>query len=188
MGKIHTFNPELLVIGVLSTKPEAYTRLCEMLETAFGPIAAESPHFPFTFTDYYNPEMGEGIIRNFYTFTRLVDPSTLASIKICTNEIEEIFADNSGARKINLDPGILSAERFVLATTKNRGHRIPLQDGIYGEVTLLYTKKEYQTLPWTYADFKTDAYSQLLKEYRADYLQKLHELQALDQRSQGPAI
>ena len=54
----------------------------------------------------------------------------------------------------------------VLATTKNNVHRIPLQKGIYGEVTLMYVNKEYQTLPWTYADYRTPAFHEIFKEMR----------------------
>ena len=77
-----------------------------------------------------------------------------------------LFADGNGNRKINLDPGLLSLSSLILATTKNNVHRIPLQKGIYGEVTLMYVNREYQTLPWTYADYRTPAFHEIFKEMR----------------------
>ena len=151
MGAIEPFAKTKLIMGVLSTLPEKKEELRHLLVDEFGPIDYESQEFDFTFTDYYVPEMGSGIKRFFYSFVNLVSPDQLPDIKIRTNELEEKFAAG-GNRKINLDPGLLSLSSLILATTKNNVHRIPLQKGIYGEVTLMYVNREYQTLPWTYAD------------------------------------
>ena len=153
-------------MGVLSTLPEEKEALRRILVKEFGPIDYESQEFDFTFTDYYVPEMGSGIKRFFYSFVNLVNPDQLPDIKIRTNELEEKFATPDGNRKINLDPGLLSLSSLILATTKNNVHRIPLQKGIYGEVTLMYVNKEYQTLPWTYADYRTPAFHAIFKEMR----------------------
>ncbi len=169
MGSIGKFTKEKLVIGVLSTRPGRHGELEEILTDAFGPIEQVYGPGPFTFTDYYEKEMGPGIQRYFYVARDLVSPEGLASIKHQTDRIEQRFSEE-GKRKINLDPGILSRDRFILATTKDRGHRIPLQQGVYGEVTLIYMHGGYQVLPWTYTDFRTEAYRDLLKEIRNSYL------------------
>ena len=80
----------------------------------------------------------------------------LSAVKRRTNEIEAESAVN-GCRRINLDPGILDFNRFILATTKNRGHRIPLTDGIYGELTLLFVRGRFRPFPWTYADYRSES-------------------------------
>lgn len=165
MGQIEPFAKNKLIIGVLSTLPGEKEKLRHILVEEFGPIDYESQEFDFSFTDYYVPEMGNGIKRFFYSFVNLVDPETLPDIKIRTNGLEEMFAQG-GNRKINLDPGLLSLSSLILATTKNNVHRIPLQKGIYGEVTLMYVNKEYQTLPWTYADYRTPAFHDIFKEMR----------------------
>ncbi|MCK5156994.1 MAG: DUF4416 family protein, partial [Spirochaetales bacterium] len=108
----------------------------------------------------------------FLTFNQLVEPDRLAEIKELTNLIEEEFRSGN-KRRVNLDPGILSETRFILATTKDRGHRVPLKNGIYGEVTLIYMNKEFKPLPWTYADFCDPVYRNLLKEIRKLYLKQL---------------
>jgi hypothetical protein len=51
-----------------------------------------------------------------------------------------------------------------------------MQKGIYGEVTLLFISKNFQALPWTYIDYKTEEYSKILKEIRALYKNNLKEL------------
>ena len=111
-------------------------------------------------------------MRFFVSFEELADPSDFAEIKITTNRLEEIFASD-GKRKVNLDPGMLSLERFMLATTKNNGHRIPLSNGIYAEVTLRYVKKEFRDLPWTYADYRSGSYKRILEEIREKYRKDL---------------
>ena len=166
MGAIEPFAKSKLIMGVLSTLPEEKEALRRILVKEFGPIDYESQEFDFIFTDYYVPEMGSGIKRFFYSFVNLVNPDQLPDIKIRTNELEEKFATPDGNRKINLDPGLLSLSSLILATTKNNVHRIPLRKGIYGEVTLMYVNKEYQTLPWTYADYRTPAFHEIFKEMR----------------------
>ena len=177
MGAIESFAKTKLIMGVLSTLPGEKEALRHLLVEEFGPIDYESQEFDFTFTDYYVPEMGRGIKRFFYSFVNLVSPDQLPDIKIRTNELEERFAQD-GNRKINLDPGLLSLSSLILATTKNNVHRIPLQKGIYGEVTLMYVNREYQTLPWTYADYRTPAFHEIFKEMRTLLKKKLKAAQS----------
>jgi hypothetical protein len=172
MGQIRTFIPELLIMGVLCSRPETLPEARRRLVDVFGPLARETDPVPFLFTDYYNEEMGVPIQRFFMVFEELVDPSRLPWIKLQTNQIEEAFMEN-GQRKLNLDPGILSADNLILATTKDRSHRIPLADGIFGEVTLIYTKGAFQSLPWTYADYRSEEFKAFFKEFRSDYLAQL---------------
>ena len=74
-------------------------------------------------------------------------------------------------REAHLDGG-----KLVLATTKNYSHRIYLGDGIYAEVTLIYRNKGYVALPWTYPDYATEDYQQILRQVRALYLSQLRAL------------
>ena len=165
MGQIGNFQKEKLVIPVLSTLPEVREVLLRLLTDSFGPIDYESPLLDFNYTDYYTPEMGQNIKRFFLSFRDLVDPEKLAEIKIETNRLEDSLA-LGGLRRINLDPGLLCLSRFVLATTKENAHRIPLQRGIFGEITLIYRNKEFQPLPWTYPDYASQEYRRILNEIR----------------------
>ena len=169
MGEVTSFVPSRLIMGVLSSDEERHPELFSLLEKQFGLICETSETVPFTFTDYYNQEMGSEPQRFFLVFERLYDPSLLAEVKLFTNEIEEQFKKDGG-RTINLDPGLLSAASLILATTKNRSHRIPLQKGIYAEVTLYYEKGEFKALPWTYADYRSEEFRLLFKHYRIEYM------------------
>ena len=157
----------MLFMGVLSVR-EFPASLKKELEDLFGPIALQTEPFPFDFTTYYVPEMGEGIERFFISFSNLVSPDSLASIKTATNSIEEEYSDN-GNRKINLDPGLLSLENAILATTKNRSHRIAIGKNLYAEVTLIYHKHQWQDFPWTYADYRSERVQSILSSFRDEY-------------------
>ena len=165
MGIERPFEKERLVIGVLRSPRFARERVEEGLEGLFGRIDYNGPEFPFEWSNYYEPEMGTGLLRTFWSFAGLVDPSRLAGIKRSTDALELAWADG-GERPVNLDPGLLSLGRFSLATTKGKAHRIPLSDGIYAELTLRYESGAYRPLPWTYPDWQSPAYLAVLDELR----------------------
>lgn len=168
MGTIGPFSPEKLITGVLVGPGRDPGPVIKAMEHHFGPTDYRSRFIDFTFTDYYNEEMGEGIRRSFLSFEELVDPATLPDIKIRTNEIEKEFTEG-GKRAVNLDPGLLDLDRLILATTKKSPHRIPLRKGIYGEVTLMYRNKRFHPLERTYPDFRTEQYHEILGEIREIY-------------------
>ena len=76
---------------------------------------------------------------------------------------------------MNLDPGLLSLSNFILATCKDRSHRIPLRDGIYAETTLIYQDKDFQRLPWTYADYSSDEIKAVLRGFREKFKKMLKD-------------
>jgi len=172
MGTAHAFVPEQLVVAVLSSRPGRLAEARSALGERFGPVAFASDPVPWNFTAYYDAEMGPGIVRLFWAFERLVDPAELAAIKLSTNAVEDSFREG-GDRKLNLDPGLLTLSRFVLATTKDHAHRIPLRDGIYAEVTLTFEHGAFRPLPWTYPDYRTDGVRAILKEIRDRYRERL---------------
>ena len=163
----------LLFSGVLSSIgfPE---EVRASLEAEFGRIDYISPSIPFTFTDYYNEEMGTPIERFFISFERLITPDMLSAAKVFTNNLENRMSCD-GKRKINLDPGTMSIGNIVLATTKNRAHRIAIGNNLYAEVTLMYHHKGYESFSWTYADYKSRGVQDILLEMRRMYLSKHKE-------------
>jgi len=172
MGRAAAFTAEKLVIGVLTSRPERKAEIADALALRWGPADYSGEPFPFTFTSYYDEEMGVPISRFFLSFERLIDPSRLAAIKKETNALEEHWREK-GARMVNLDPGFLALSRFTLATTKESAHRIPLADGIFAEITLLWHKGSFQPLPWTYPDFRSERYQSILNAIRARYKTQL---------------
>ncbi|RMF85348.1 MAG: DUF4416 family protein, partial [Nitrospinota bacterium] len=63
--------------------------------------------------------------------------------------------------------------KVVLATTKDRQHRIYLGKGIYAEVTLRYVAKHYRCWEWTYPDYRTPEYIQTFEALRKLYHRQL---------------
>lgn len=163
--------PAKLVIGVFLKDKSLLQQAAESLQAAFGSIDMVSPWFAFDYTNYYVPEMGRPLFRRMLVFKTLIQQEALASIKCSTNDLEMRFAVD-GKRRINIDPGYLLHERFVLATGKNYTHRIYIGQGIYADLTLLFQKGEFQTLPWTYPDYAAaemlDFLSRVRQKYSAD--------------------
>lgn len=137
---------------------------------AFGEIAVESETFPFGFTAYYDREMGAGLIRQFVGFRRLVRQDQLVDIKLLTGQMEaELGTRTSGGlrRSVNLDPGYVTLAKVVLATTKDRDHRIYLGEGVFAEVTLRWTRGRLTPQPWTYPDYCSEQATAFLGAMRA---------------------
>jgi hypothetical protein len=165
MGKATAFKPARLILGVLFSGDSPRDALLEACKNRFGEADSLGPLLPFRWSDYYDAEMGARPERDFISFSTLVDPASLAGIKTWTNELELSFS-KGGPRTVNIDPGLLSLSRFVLATTKDRPHRIPLSNGIYAETTLLYERGDFRALPWTYPDWASEEYLVLLRSLR----------------------
>ena len=142
-----------LIAGLLFRDLGVQRSVLEALSARFGPLDLLTEPVPFTYTSYYDREMGPGIYRQVGSFLDPVRPEALPDIKLFTNQLEAHYS-RDGRRQINIDPGLLSEERVVLATGKNFTHRIYLRDGIYADLTLIYQAGAYQTLPWTYPDYR----------------------------------
>ena len=76
---------------------------------------------------------------------------------------------------VNLDPGYMLHERFVLASGKNFSHRIYVGRRIYADLTLIYTKGRFQTLPWTYPDYTEQNMLTYLEQVRKKYVADLKQ-------------
>jgi len=178
MGQSIIPPPVLLVIAAFSRHKEALGWAEEKLIAHFGPIGRRSPNFDFHQTRYYESSMGSELRKRFLVFRNLIPPDRLADIKLYTNQLEEELAWTAPypeSRPLNLDPGILSLGKFMLATTKDQAHRVYLRHGIYGEVTLQFQSHAFQPNPWTYADYREPALLYFLNEARDYYRQRLRE-------------
>jgi phosphoribosylformylglycinamidine cyclo-ligase len=144
------------------------------LKAQFGEIDARSEIFPFSYTNYYEEEMGPDLSKMFYSFKKLIKRNKLPSIKLLTNQYEQSRAEN-GRRIVNVDPGYICEANLILATTKNFSHRIYLEDGIFGDCHLIYEDDEFKPLAWTYADYKTPETLAFLKLARKSYYGQLQD-------------
>jgi hypothetical protein len=163
------------VVSLILARIDLAAPVIRRLSGYFGPVDLVGPFWPFTYTEYYNQEMGEGLCRGLVAFLRLADGAFLPEWKLFTNGVEADFA-LGGRRLVNLDPGYVSRERLVLATGKNYSHRIYLSQGIYGDLTLLAGKGGLHALPWTYRDYAENPLRDLLNLVRRKYLWQLRQL------------
>lgn len=154
-----------LFVGFLFCDKSVQRLVLEALSERFGPMDFLAAPERFLYTTYYDKEMGPGIHWQCGSFLQLVHPETLPDIKLFTNQLE-LLVSRPGGRQVNIDPGLLSEERFILATGKNYTHRIYLRDGIYADLTLIYQKGAFRILPWTYPNYQAPAMLHILDTLR----------------------
>jgi len=160
--------PAKLVISLFMKDKSFFVPVTHALAERFGSVDIVSKWLAFDFTSYYVSEMGAPLFRRMLAFKTLVKQTALAEIKITTNKLEQEYSSN-GKRMVNLDPGYMLHARFVLATGKNFSHRIYIGRHIYADLTLIYTKGRFQTLPWTYPDYAAEAMLSYLTQVRQKY-------------------
>ena len=179
MGSINRHRPVLLVAAVTSQYSEAFEWGQEQASSEWGPIFQVSPQYEFSETSYYEKSMGAGLKKQFWVFDQLMDPGQLPVTKIFSNHLEEIYAASQSwdvERPINIDPGYITEAKLVLATTKDRDHRIYLSQGIYAEVTLFFNQGQWKSRPWTYPDYQREDFQQFFSECRTELRNRYREL------------
>ena len=165
-----------MVISLLSNNEPARQQVALRLQARFGSLVFISSPLPFNSTAYYADEMGMNLDRRFLLFARLVPAARLAVIKRVCISIENDFSAR-GRRMVNIDPGVMSSENFVLATTKPNAHRLLIGNDIYGEITLLFQHGKYAPLAWTYPDYGSAQYCDLFLSWRNRYLWQLKQME-----------
>ena len=164
--------PAKLVISMFMHDRQMVAPVTSELCAELGPVDMVSPWMRFDHTAYYAAEMGEPLHRRLVVLEELIEQQRLADIKLFTNRVEDRFAESS-RRRVNIDPGYLLAERFVLATGKNYSHRIFIGNGIYADLTLVYRSGGFQPLEWTYPDYCEERMRNYLNAARRKYLDDL---------------
>ena len=162
--------PVALVCAILADSADTFADAKIGLIKCFGSLHAASEPYDFDFTSYYEAEMGAGLSKQLVCFAERIDPAELAACKRQTIELEKALGRATGGtlrRRANIDPGLLSIESLVLATTKCAGHRVCIAPQLYAEVTLLYQRGCYQPLEWTYPDYRSDAMQRFLLDMRS---------------------
>ena len=168
MSKPQNPKPGKLVIGFFMNDRTLFEPLAVALASEFGSFDLVSSWLPFNYTTYYDREMGTTLVRRLLSFKELIDQLDLAGIKLTTNCLEKQYSHNAG-RRVNIDPGYLLNERFVLASGKNFSHRIYIGHRIYADLTLIYRGGVFETLPWTYPDYADRPILSFLEQVRNKY-------------------
>jgi len=182
VGKLFQPKPAKLIISMFTSDKNLFVLYKEELIKRFGEVDIESNIQPFDFTDYYEKEFGKKLIQKLFSFSTLIRQDALAEIKRITNDLESNFAKENiknnipcRKRKINLDPGYITLDKYILASTKNGPSRIYLNQGIYAEITLRFINKSFVTCEYTYPNYKTNEYINFLNSIRQKYKLQLRE-------------
>ncbi len=166
--------PAKLVASLISSQQGFISDSILKLSGIYGKPDYISELIPFSFTDYYEPEMGPGLVRRMISFEELIMPDMLPDIKITTNKTEEFFSAQS-RRTVNIDPGYVTRCHLVLATGKPYAHRPYLGKGIYADLTLVFRAGSFRPLEWTYPDYAGQAITDIMNKIRKKYLLQTRE-------------
>lgn len=197
MGLIKKSPPSVRFVAVFSAEDRFLRIALERLEAHWGKIAALGQAFDFVESPYYLRTMlvpqppesrlpesqhdrtPRALRKQMALFADPYDPAELAADKLQSNRWERDWTEeltlsqDDSKRLINIDPGYLSMTKLVLASTKNREHRIYLRDGIYAEVTLAFRDQTWTSMPWTYADYQRPDVLEFLKLARKGFTSNL---------------
>ncbi len=168
--------PVLRFCGLLAGDVDQLAAARHELSQWYGPIHYATEPIAFNFTDYYTPEMGSNLLRQWVRFSTLFAADQLARCKLETNMSEILLArqlGNAVRRPVNIDPGYVARSKVVLASTKDHSHRIYIEQGVYAEVTLHWTAAGWGFSPWTYADHQTPTAIKFFTECRQYYFRQL---------------
>jgi Domain of unknown function (DUF4416) len=174
MAEPRPHRPVLLIVAAFSRHREALDWARGTVEEAWGEVALESEQFEHRETNYYTAAMGPDLRKTFWALAALIDPAELVACKETSNRWEVEYQQlgrHPEPRPLNLDPGYLTEAKLVLATTKDRDHRLYLDRGIYAENTLFFHHGQWQPRPWTYPDYQRADYHEFFRRCR-DYLRQ----------------
>lgn len=159
VAEVLSVEPVIRFCAVISNDDQVRQAAIETLSQVWGRVRVRSEVLPFEAGGYYAAAMGENLKKQWVAFGDPADPAGLADWKHHSNRIEADFAAERWpqSRPLNLDPGYITQAKLVLATTKDRDHRLYLRDGMFAEITLTYTAKRWVHHRWTYPDYRGEA-------------------------------
>jgi len=164
----HDLVPVKLIAAILHHPAVDLQQACQLMEKAFSPIDVTGRFFPFVSSDYYAPEMGEGLVKGIVSFRELVSPGDLAASKIRARDLEDLLR-RKGGRTVNIDVGYLDMFKVVLASFKGRSNKIYLSDGVWADWIMRFESGAFKAFSWTFPDFKSGIYDPDLKTIRSTY-------------------
>ncbi len=165
-----------LIAAVMAVRDDLIGEALSILLPSYGPVELSSNVFPFTYSNYYASEIGEGLVKAFCSFRGLMEPTEIVARKLEAMACEQKFlVDGTGSRRVNVDPGYVDLMKLILATTKNASHRVYIGSGVLGDVELVYKFGAYVPLEWTYPDYREPLALEFFGKVRRDYLAELRK-------------
>ena len=156
MPKLTPPAPGRLICSVAYAQIDALADCLQRLENQFSPVQFETLDIPFTGEPRHHEEMGQQLIRRFFSFEKQVGLDRLADLKRLCRKIEAGFADEVDDylfRAVNVDPGIMTPENVTMASSEGKNYRIYLTSGVYAQVELIWSRGQFVQLPWTNPDY-----------------------------------
>lgn len=155
-----------LFFSVFASTGDYLEKAFKELSKIFGEVDFETDVFAFEITRYYEEEFGANLKRKLFSIKDLIMPNDIIDIKLLAYKLEDSFSTD-GKRNVNIDPGYVALSRVVLSTGKDYTHRIYLDKGVYGDLTLIYKKKRgFMPLPWTYPDYRSNDFLNFFSHVR----------------------
>ncbi|UCH78338.1 MAG: DUF4416 family protein [Candidatus Coatesbacteria bacterium] len=162
--------PEVLpLLGVIASPAAPLAELESEVHAELFETGLATPTLPFDFTDYYEAEMGAGLVRRWHAATSLLPADRLPALKEASIQLESRWSE-AGLRRVNVDPGYISETQLLLATTKPLPAAVYLRDGLFAVVELLYYGAAFRELPWTYPDYAAAAARGWFEPFRILFL------------------
>jgi len=143
----------LLFMAVMYSSEELLNKSKSDLIKKYGPIKAEGHVYDFSFTNYYEPEMGKNLKKKFIIFEKEATKEELADVKFFITEIEKKYSNNTG-RTVNIDPGYLSETELQLATFKEKSFKEKIHEKVWVHKVLEFNGDEIKQFFHTFADYK----------------------------------
>ena len=181
MSRHRSTQPVVPFCGIIFNNNIEFDNILIELIIKFGEILSYSEPIPFDWTDYYLDEMGDNLSRSWVAFKELIIPDKICKMKHIAYDIENEYSENRN-RIINIDPGYIALPRLVLSTYKDFSHRIYVGDRVYCEVTLIFTQNKWQTLPWTFTDYRDEKNQKYFSSVRNYLKNELIQKDLLERR------
>ena len=158
-----------LIAFVLQKGSEWDSHVIELLEKTWGKIRHKGRFFAFDKTDYYKPEMGDGLYRGVVSFEKEIPPESIAEEKERSNALEltTATAENPELRHVNIDIGYMDMDKVVLPSYKRGPFKLYAGKGVWLDMLLTYAKGVFHPTAWAFDDFVRNPYQhdlQLIRE------------------------
>jgi len=156
VARIQKPPPGRLVVSIIYSSLDALADSLRVIERKFSRVDCETIEIPCSSQDRYREEMGDNLQRRIFSFEQPVPCDSLPEIKASCHKIEPMFSDcvrDFHFRTVNIDPGILTPDKLVMASHREYNHRLYLGRGVFAQIELVYSHGKFMRLPWTNPDF-----------------------------------
>ncbi|MEA2031073.1 MAG: DUF4416 family protein [candidate division Zixibacteria bacterium] len=172
MVRIQKPLPGQLVVSIIYSSIDALADSLRVLENKFSRVECETTEVPCSAQERYREEMGDNLQRRFFSFEQPVACDSLPEIKATCHKIEQMFSDHVRDfyfRTVNIDPGILTPDKLIMASYREYNYRIYLGGSVFAQLELIFSQGKFMRLPWTNPDYCHDEAIELFSRVRNSF-------------------